>query len=442
MKALTTENVFVLRNLEGEPVRLIRTEKNSLALVKNLDTRRLEIVEADSDWKDFSVLLQRIEIDNKTKSIPLKNVGSLSVHTDEDLVCLDPRPLKNDEPKFPVMIKWSSISHGAILSILVLFAFLMPSKRLTPKETKQELVTLKLEKPESPMAKVLSPPPPPTPTKMKEPVSLKNKKLVRVVPRVDKSKPLAVKQKVIPRSNRPKTKVAVAAPTQFQRLGSLGAISNALKGSRSGMGSGLRSSGGGTGGIGHGAGMGRGNGTMGHGHDSGGGYEQALYGKGLIAGQVGAGGGGYGSGWGSGTRGSGGFGTKGKGGGHVGYGTSKIGSGASNFTYPVREEAVVEGGLDREAVYLVIMKNLGQIIYCYELGLQQKPSLRGRVSVDFTINSQGRVGSCSIGSSSLKSAQVESCMIGKIKNWKFPQPVGGVNVDVNYPFALQRVSQN
>jgi TonB family protein len=188
--------------------------------------------------------------------------------------------------------------------------------------------------------------------------------------------------------------------------------------------------------------MGRGNGTSGRGRDSGGGYEQALYGKGLIAGQVGGGGGGLGSGWGEGTRGSGGFGTKGKGGGHAGYGNSKVGSGASNFTYPVREDAVVEGGLDRDAVYMVIMKNLGQITYCYELGLQQKPNLRGRVAVDFTINPQGRVSHCTVANSSLRSSQVETCMISKIKTWKFPTPVGGVHVDVNYPFALQRVSQN
>jgi TonB family protein len=182
---------------------------------------------------------------------------------------------------------------------------------------------------------------------------------------------------------------------------------------------------------------------MGHGHDSGGGYEQALYGRGLIAGQVGGGGGGFGSGWGEGSRGSGGYGTKGKGGGHVGYGNSKVGgSGPSRFMYPVREEAVVEGGLDREAVDLVITKNLGQIIYCYELGLQQQSNLRGRVAIDFTISGTGRVSHCSVAASSLHSDKVESCMISKIKTWKFPHPVGGVNVDVNYPFALQRVSQN
>jgi TonB family protein len=194
--------------------------------------------------------------------------------------------------------------------------------------------------------------------------------------------------------------------------------------------------------MGHdGAGTGKGNGTMGHGKDSGGGYEQALYGKGLIAGQVGGGQGDLGSVWGNGRRGTGSFGTKGKGGGHEGYGTSRLGSGARSFSYPVTEEAMVEGGLDREAVILVVMKNIGQITYCYELGLQKKPELRGRVLVDFTINGQGKVASNSISSSTLRSSQVENCMLSKIKNWKFPHPVGGVNVDVNYPFALQRVSE-
>lgn len=277
------------------------------------------------------------------------------------------------------------------------------------------------------------------------------KQTVTVKPRIDKTKSLHVTQSGKnrtknqnlsrnPRAN--SSKSPKNAPTSFQRMGTLGTLSNTLKGVRSGQGSGLRVSGQkGTGGRGKGAGTGVGNGTMGHGSDFGGGYEQALYGKGLIAGQVGGGGGSLGSGWGNGHRGSGSYGTKGKGGGHESYGSSRIGgSGSSTFSYPVSDEAMIEGGLDREAVILVVMKNLGQITYCYELGLQKKPELKGRVLVDFIINGKGQVASQSVSSSSLRSSQVEKCMLSKIKTWKFPRPAGGVNVEVSYPFALQRVS--
>ncbi len=437
MKISNSNKLLILKDKFGHPLRMIQTQGSALHLVKNIETKRLELVDADFDYQETHTLLQEISLDKQKESINLKNIGILTMHEVGTHSALDPQPLRDDEPYFPHLIKWSSSANGAVISLLVLFAFLIPNKESKLAERTEALVTIQLEKPEPAL------PPPPKVSKQKQvPPPLSAKQTVKVVPRTNKKKSLVVANKSV-RKTKLHARANPSAPKNFQRLGSLSAISGALKGSRQGMGSGLRSAGGGTGGFGRGAGMGRGNGTMGHGHDSGGGYEQALYGKGLIAGQVGGGGGGFGSGWGEGTRGSGGFGTKGRGGGHEGYGTSKVGTmGVARFTYPVRDEAVVEGGLDREAVDLVVMKNLGQIIYCYELGLQQKSGLRGRVQVDFTINGQGRVSQCSVGSSSLRSAQVESCMLNKIKTWKFPHPVGGVSVDVNYPFALQRVSQN
>jgi TonB family protein len=441
MKNSNSAKLLVLKDPQGQSVRLIQTQQDVLHLVQNRETKRIELLDSNVDYKESHRLLQEVRLDQKKESIALKNVGTLTFLQAQDYTRLDPKPLRNEETDFPHIVRWTSGVNGAVLGFLILMAFIITPKTTPPTDKKDTVVTIDLDK--------LSPPdmvatkPPQEPKQKVAATPIKKKKMVHVVPRTNKKKPLLVTKTSTSRKI-PRSKLANQnAPQNFQRLGSLGAISNALKGSRQGMGSGLRNGSGGTGGFGRGAGMGRGNGTMGHGHDSGGGYEQALYGKGVIAAQVGGGGGGFGSGWGEGTRGSGGYGTKGKGGGHAGYGTSKVGSsGVSRFTYPVRDEAVIEGGLDREAVDLVVMKNLGQIIYCYELGLQQKSGLRGRVSMDFTINGHGRVSRVSVGNSSLRSSQVENCMITKIKNWKFPQPEGGVNVDVNYPFALQRVSQN
>ena len=75
------------------------------------------------------------------------------------------------------------------------------------------------------------------------------------------------------------------------------------------------------------------------------------------------------------------------------------------------------------------------------MGLQSQPNLKGRLSAAWIINGRGGVNTASIAHSSVGDARVESCITSKIRNWKFPKPIGGVNVDVNYPFELRRVSQ-
>lgn len=113
----------------------------------------------------------------------------------------------------------------------------------------------------------------------------------------------------------------------------------------------------------------------------------------------------------------------------------------SDFVLPEAEEANVEGGLDRDVVEAVIARYAGQIRACYERGLQQDPDLRGRVSVSFVISGRGTVKQERINQSSLRSPVVEGCLLGKMRGWKFPNPVGGVNVRVEKSFPLQRVSQ-
>jgi outer membrane biosynthesis protein TonB len=161
-----------------------------------------------------------------------------------------------------------------------------------------------------------------------------------------------------------------------------------------------------------------------------GGMERAIHGKGLAAGTPGNGGN---------IVGGGGYGTQGTGGGRVGYGHVGAGGTAASYFQPLEEEALIEGGLDRDQIAAVINKHIGQIIYCYERGLQKSPGLSGRVGVDFTINGGGRVARAAVGSSSLRSAAVEGCIVNRLKSWPFPKPVGGVNVKVSYPFVLKRV---
>lgn len=163
-----------------------------------------------------------------------------------------------------------------------------------------------------------------------------------------------------------------------------------------------------------------------------GGVQTNIYSKGLVAAPLGAGGN---------VKGAGGYGTKGKGGGQAGYGTTSLLGATGGTSMPLASEASIGGGLDRDAIAAVINRNLGQIRFCYEQGLQGDPSLAGRVAVGFTIGGTGMVKSAAVENSSLNSKVVEDCIVLRLKGWKFPLTENGVDVKVSYPFVLRRAGQ-
>lgn len=175
------------------------------------------------------------------------------------------------------------------------------------------------------------------------------------------------------------------------------------------------------------AGPGLGGGTAGSG-----GVQTTLYGKGIVAAPVGVGGN---------LKGGGGYGTKGKGGGQAGYGSLSLVGSAGTGLVPLGKEAVIQGGLDRDMIAAVINRNMGQVRFCYEQGLQSDPKLTGRVAVNFTIGASGAVKTSSINNTTLNSKIVEDCIMNRLRSWKFPLPEGGVDVKVSYPFLLRRVGR-
>jgi pSer/pThr/pTyr-binding forkhead associated (FHA) protein len=135
--------------------------------------------------------------------------------------------------------------------------------------------------------------------------------------------------------------------------------------------------------------------------------------------------------------------TGGKAGGNKGYADGAdmaVGSVGSGEVGLIDEESVVEGGLDREVISAVIKENLGQIRYCYERNLSANPDLNGKVQVKFTIAAPGTVSAQEIGTSTLKNAMVEGCILRRIARWKFPQPKGGTSVVVTYPFLFKALN--
>ncbi len=163
-----------------------------------------------------------------------------------------------------------------------------------------------------------------------------------------------------------------------------------------------------------------------------GGVQTSIYAKGLVAAPLGAG---------SNLAGGGGYGTKGRGGGQAGYGKMSMVGSAGNMPIPLGKEALIEGGLDLDAVSEVIRRNMGQIRFCYEQGLQLDPSIGGRVGVNFTIGGDGMVKIADVANTTMNVQQVEQCILLRLRSWKFPLPSGGVDVKVSYPFSFKRTGQ-
>lgn len=133
----------------------------------------------------------------------------------------------------------------------------------------------------------------------------------------------------------------------------------------------------------------------------------------------------------------GGLGTKGMGSGAGGYGGIDLGGHAKETTRIIPGKTTVVGGLDKDVIARVIKQHQNEIKYCFEVELQKNPALAGKVAVNFIIEGTGAVSEASVTETSLGNANTEQCMLTKIKRWKFPQPVGGGIVTVNFPWIFK-----
>ncbi|MFL5356489.1 adventurous gliding motility protein GltG [Archangium sp.] len=154
-------------------------------------------------------------------------------------------------------------------------------------------------------------------------------------------------------------------------------------------------------------------------------------------------GGGGGGGGGGETIGIGAVGTKGRGGGMGGYGSGVGGlSGKQSVDVGIAaEDATVTGSLDKELIRQVIQRNKNQIRFCYESLLNRFPKLGGKVSIRFTIASEGNVVTSSVAQSTAGNPELEQCVAGRVRTWAFPKPKGGGSVVVTYPFIFKAAGE-
>ncbi len=395
------EGRFVLENKNGQVVRVLDWSGTQAQVIYRHDTRRIEMAdslkELDSQKISYTLIQTVKKADVKKAQVKLGQFGVLKYTQDFSTLTPAVSHTKDDTKPFIISLKWVGTGATSLLFVFAILAyFFTPSKEIELK------VVEVVERPQE----------------VKRERQVKQPRLAQ--PKVVKA---SNKKRVTPRLARTATPRKASRVTTKQmslnQAGALGVLGSLNKSNQQG---GLQLNN-----VQTSKGIGRG------GSEGSGGMQTSLYGKGLVAAPLGAG---------QKANGAGGYGTKGKGGGQAGYGKiSLVGSGGS-FFQPVRSETFVEGGLDRNEIAAVIERHIGEIRYCYEQGLQQKPDMSGRVSMAFSIGANGYVTTANISNSSLHSAQVEGCITNRLKSWKFPNPRGGVVVKVNYPFVLKRVSDS
>lgn len=395
------EGKFVLENKMGQVVRVIEWQDNShMHIVYRHDTRRIETIDdleyLDLDNVEYTVIEKVKKSDVQKKSVKIAQLGTFKFVNEIKVVTEDAKHTEDDTKPF-LLLAMKRIGAGATAALLILMTV---AHFVKPEEQELRVVEIverpqEIQKPE-PRQKVVQK------VRKNQIVKASNKKST---PRVAKTA-----------TPRKATKVTTNEMS-INQMGALGALGSLSKSSQRG---GLNLDN-----VATSKGIGRG-GTQGSG-----GMQASIYGKGLVAAPLGTG---------NRADGAGGYGTKGKGGGQAGYGQLSLVGSSGSFFQPVKSEALVEGGLDRNEIAAVIERHIGEIRYCYEQGLQTNPKLAGRVSMRFFIAANGYVSTANITNTSLHSKLVEGCITTRLKTWKFPNPRGGVVVKVNYPFVLRRVS--
>lgn len=109
----------------------------------------------------------------------------------------------------------------------------------------------------------------------------------------------------------------------------------------------------------------------------------------------------------------------------------------------IDRQLVVAGKVNKEAVGRVIRKNRKQLRSCYDDALEVDSSLKGSVTLGWTINDKGRVVDPKAMSRSLTGngdLQVREtmiqCLVDRVKTWRFLKAPQGEDVTVSYPFTF------
>lgn len=91
--------------------------------------------------------------------------------------------------------------------------------------------------------------------------------------------------------------------------------------------------------------------------------------------------------------------------------------------------------IDYDAIARVVEKYKGGLIYLYNKELRSNPTLKGTITVEFSIDERGKVVDVRLVTSTMDYSPLEKALARRIKMWKFPKLFDGV-IMVTYPFVF------
>ncbi len=98
-------------------------------------------------------------------------------------------------------------------------------------------------------------------------------------------------------------------------------------------------------------------------------------------------------------------------------------------------ESLLKGPLTQETLKDVIHEHHAEVRRCASERPADRQAVEGKVVVHFVIGLDGKLGDVKVASSTLSEPKLEGCLLGAVKQWRFPKPKHG-KVEVNFPFKV------
>lgn len=90
---------------------------------------------------------------------------------------------------------------------------------------------------------------------------------------------------------------------------------------------------------------------------------------------------------------------------------------------------------DRDLIKRLMQRHNGAIRACYEDALKKDPTVKGQITVAWTINTKGEVEKPTAKTNTTKNADLEACIIKVVKKVRFP--ASDSPVQITYPFTFE-----
>lgn len=91
---------------------------------------------------------------------------------------------------------------------------------------------------------------------------------------------------------------------------------------------------------------------------------------------------------------------------------------------------------ERAALLEVVHRNTWEVHRCYTNALKDAPGLKGLLKVAWTIDAAGRVAEARVDETDLDDANLQSCVLERVRAWRFPRPADGALKKLTWKWTL------